>query len=293
MSEKWIDRAWKDILIGCLDDAIEFFMPDLAADRDYSQKPEILTEEMPAIGARSDKGMKASDVCASLLLKNAMVHRVALLIEQQHWPHQDFARKIFEEYYRRSDRLRVPITALVIFTGKIEVVSAYTSSCYGTGLNFKYNTYSIPDADVEALRYDKRLFAPVVLAGALMLKTDGDPRERERYARELMKLMLDRSYAKEKTKMVLDFVGNIFRVEADDMDVKFKEEWKMRWVPWDEAVKEIYIRHAKEEGVMRGITQGMTKGKLEMAHNLLKLGISPDQIAQASGLTEEEIRGLN
>jgi hypothetical protein len=293
MSEKWIDRAWKDVFIGCIDDAIEFFLPELAADRDYSQKPEILTEEMPAIGAKSDKGMKSSDVCASLLMKNATIQRVALLIEQQHWPHKDFARKIFEEYYRRSDRLRVPVTALAIFTGKIEVVSAYSSSCYGTELNFKYNTYSIHNADVEALRHDNRLFAPVVLAGTLMLKTGGNPKERERYARELMKLMLDRHYAKEKLKMVLDFVGNIFQVEAADMDAKFKEEWVMRWVPWDEAYKEIVVRHAEEEGVMRGMIQGMTQGKTEMAHNLLKLGVSPVQIAQASGLSEEEIHRLN
>jgi predicted transposase/invertase (TIGR01784 family) len=289
MSEKWIDRAWKDILIGCLDDAIAFFMPDLAADRDYSQKPEILTEEMPAIGASSDKDMKVSDVCASLLMKNATIQRVALLIEQQHWPHKDFAQKVFEEYYRSTDRLRIPVTALVIFTGTVEIVSTYTFSCYGTELSFNYNIYSIPDADVEALRYDKRLFATVVLAGVLMLKAGKDPRERERYARELMKLMLDRNYERDKIKIVLDFVGKIFRVEADDIDAKFKEEWKMHWIPWDEAVKEIYIRHASEEGVMRGMTQG----KLEMAHNLLNLGISPDQIAQASGLTEEEIRRLN
>jgi hypothetical protein len=292
MSEKWIDRAWKDVLIGCIDDAIEFFMPDLAADRDYSQKPEILTEEMPAIGAESDKGMKASDVCASLPLKNTTVQRVALLIEQQHWSHKDFARKIFEEYYRRSDRLRIPVTALVIFTGKIEAVSAYMSSCYGTELNFRYNTCSISDVDLGALRHDRRLFAPVVLAGALMLKAGRDPRERERYARELMKLMLDRNYAREKTKMVLNFFGNIFQVQAADMDAKFKEEWTMSWIPWDEAVKEIYIRNAKEEGMSQGISQGMTQGKSEMAHNLLKLGISPDKIAQASGLSEEEFRGL-
>jgi hypothetical protein len=30
-----------------------------------------------------------------------------------------------------------------------------------------------------------------------------------------------------------------------------------------------------------------------MARNLLKLGVRPDQIAQASGLSEEEIHGLN
>jgi hypothetical protein len=31
MSEKWIDRAWKDFITENVDDAILFFKPDLAA----------------------------------------------------------------------------------------------------------------------------------------------------------------------------------------------------------------------------------------------------------------------
>jgi predicted transposase/invertase (TIGR01784 family) len=38
---------------------------------------------------------------------------------------------------------------------------------------------------------------------------------------------------------------------------------------------------------------GLKQGKLEMAHNLLKLGFEMDRIIQASGLSEEEIRGTS
>ncbi|GHS92652.1 hypothetical protein AGMMS50276_01050 [Synergistales bacterium] len=36
MSESWIDRCWKDVIKENVDDAISFFMPGLAAKRDYS-----------------------------------------------------------------------------------------------------------------------------------------------------------------------------------------------------------------------------------------------------------------
>jgi hypothetical protein len=69
MSEKWIDRSWKDILTENADDAILFFKPDLAADRDYSRKPFLVPNELPAIDTDSDKGSRNSDVGLSVPLK--------------------------------------------------------------------------------------------------------------------------------------------------------------------------------------------------------------------------------
>jgi hypothetical protein len=45
----WLDEAWKDMLIQCADDAIEFFMPDLAANRDYTQAVELISDDMPSL----------------------------------------------------------------------------------------------------------------------------------------------------------------------------------------------------------------------------------------------------
>ncbi len=44
------------------------------------------------------------------------------------------------------------------------------------------------------------------------------------------------------------------------------------------------------EGMEKGREEGMEKGKLEVAKNLLELGIEIDKIAKATGLPEEEIR---
>jgi hypothetical protein len=84
MSEKWIDRAWSDFITENVDDAILFFKPDLAADRDYDRKPLLVPNEFPAIGTDSDKGMRVSDVGLSIPLKTGADQRIAFHIEQQH-----------------------------------------------------------------------------------------------------------------------------------------------------------------------------------------------------------------
>ena len=45
----------------------------------------------------------------------------------------------------------------------------------------------------------------------------------------------------------------------------------------------------KEEGREEGRAEGMSQRSLEIARNLLSLGLPVDQIIQATGLTEEEI----
>ncbi|EHQ90635.1 Rpn family recombination-promoting nuclease/putative transposase [Desulfosporosinus youngiae] len=46
------------------------------------------------------------------------------------------------------------------------------------------------------------------------------------------------------------------------------------------------------EGMERGLEEGMEKGKLEVAENLLRLGMEVDMIIKATGLAEDEIRKL-
>jgi predicted transposase/invertase (TIGR01784 family) len=50
--------------------------------------------------------------------------------------------------------------------------------------------------------------------------------------------------------------------------------------------------HAKQEGLQQGLQRGLQQGKLEIARNLKAIGMPLGQIAQATGLTEEQINEL-
>ncbi|GHV45538.1 hypothetical protein FACS1894204_04930 [Synergistales bacterium] len=287
MSEKWIDQSWKDVLAENLDDAISFFMPDLAADRDYSEKITMLDSALPVIDSGTDKGKRDMDVCLKIPLSGGKSQCVTLCIEQQHKPDESFSLRVFQEYYRALDKFRVPVTSLAIFTGNIKAVDIHSSSCYGSSLNFRYNVYHVLSADIEELRQDKRVFALVVLAARRMLDAGGnagDPIKRGKYSLELLDLTRERGYDNEKTRSLLKFIGHILRVNDEKIDSKVRETWKMRWVPIDEVVRDIHIRDAREEGEERG--------KKEMARNLLSNGVPPDIIAKSSGLSMNDIQCL-
>ena len=47
-----------------------------------------------------------------------------------------------------------------------------------------------------------------------------------------------------------------------------------------------------EKGMKKGMEKGMNQRSLEIARNLLSLGLPVTQITQATGLTEEEIKQM-
>ena len=46
------------------------------------------------------------------------------------------------------------------------------------------------------------------------------------------------------------------------------------------------------QGISQGISQGSRQAKLETARNLLQFGLSVENIAQATGLSQAEVKAL-
>ncbi|MDR1515576.1 MAG: hypothetical protein LBS45_07770 [Synergistaceae bacterium] len=280
MSESWIDRSWKDVLKENLDDAISFFMPGLAELRDYSAKPRVADPERPAIGGKSNKGKRISDLCISMPLKDGGESRAIFMVEQQHEDDDTLPLRIFQSYYRASDEYALPVTSLAIYTGKTEPIDAYVREWQGTSVYFKYNVYSVNKADGYELKRDARDFALPVLAAKRMLEAGGKAAKRGEYSLELLERIGERNFDGEKAWSFQKFAYRLFQIDKDDIDPKVKGVWKMQFRPIDEVVKDIHIRDAKEEKA------------LEVARNFLNMGLPLDQIAQGTGLSVEEISAL-
>jgi hypothetical protein len=280
MREHWIDRSWKDVINENLDDAISFFMPGLAAERDYSTKPGAADPERLAIGGRSDKGKRTSDLCLSLPLKNGDVSRAIFLLEQQHEEDDTLPLRVFQSYYRASDEYAIPVTSLVIYTGKTKPVNAYAKEWQGTSVNFRYNAYSVAETDTEELKQDGRNFALPVLAAKRMLEARGKAPERGEYSLELLDLIGKRNLEDEKTWSFQRFTYRLLQIDKDDIDPKIMEVWKMQFRPIDEVVRDIHIRDAKEEKA------------LEVARSMLADGLPAETIRKYTGLDESSILSL-
>ena len=61
---------------------------------------------------------------------------------------------------------------------------------------------------------------------------------------------------------------------------------------WEEEQKRMEIEKGRAEGREQRRAEGRAEGKLEIAKNLLAMGIPMDKVVQASGLTEEQISAL-
>ena len=300
MSEKWIDTSWREVITKNIDDAILFFMPDIAADRDYSKEPVLLQNELRAIGVSSDKGARYADLALSIPLKTGVDHRLLLHVEQQHAYDKNFPLRMFQIHYRMSDQLQLPVTSLAIFTGDRNPAAVYLKEYYGTRVQFEYNVYHVINADEEELKNDTRIFALVILTAKKMIEARGDPKKRGQFSLELLQLLRERGYDDKRVQSLQVFIYHILQIKDNNIDSEVREEWKMQGIPISEAVKEIYIRDAIEEGKEIGLEEGMEKGKeigleegrLQVARSMLDDGFPPETIQKYTGLDKENILAL-
>jgi predicted transposase/invertase (TIGR01784 family) len=93
-----------------------------------------------------------------------------------------------------------------------------------------------------------------------------------------------------------EFRSKNIQAAAEKLDLlKMPEEKRRAYEKYlvNRASEQDMIESAYDEGVAKGIDQGVEKGRIEVAVNMLRMGLlTTDQIAQASGLSVEEIRKL-
>ena len=129
--------------------------------------------------------------------------------------------------------------------------------------------------DIETLKPDKRALAPVVLAARMMMAAGGEARQREKYAKELLKIMRELDYDNAKKSMVLRFIGHILRLQDKDINSDLRGEFLMQFIPLSEYRKLSAIEDAKEERT------------LEVARSMLENGMSAEKIKKYTGLEKK------
>jgi hypothetical protein len=214
-------------------------------------------------------------------IKGGESRKVGLFIEQQHEDDDRFSVRMYRTFARMSDSFKEKITALAIFTGSAKDRNEYLYSCYGTDLSFRYNTYHVLSRDITELKRDVSPFAPVILAARMMITAKGKAPDREKYVRELLKIMSERDYDMKRRRFIMQFIGNVLNVRSDDISAELRREFYMQWVPMSEVKRDYLIEDAKEEY------------KLEVARSMRAEGLSPEIIKKCTGLDEQDIHALS
>lgn len=102
--------------------------------------------------------------------------------------------------------------------------------------------------------------------------------------KEVKSIMSDNDEIKETTEKL----ENI----SEDENVRKRAEILERWEIEEKWAKSSLIDYGKEQGILQGELQGRRNEKLEIAKNLISLGMKPEDISKATKLTIEEIKNL-
>ena len=89
---------------------------------------------------------------------------------------------------------------------------------------------------------------------------------------------------KEETK---NFVNRAKELSSDDEMVTMFDQENMH-----EMIRNTELEEAQERGIERGVELGSKEKAVEIAKNLIKIGLSEDQIVESTGLSKEEIKNL-
>ena len=255
----YFDEAWKKVIERFFPQLLQFFVPQLYADVDFSKKVDFLDKEMERLSKRSVKGAKYVDKLAKVYLKDGREQWILVHIEVQGYPEVGFSLRMFRYFYRIFDRHGKKIVSMVILTGSETNAGdgRYELEAYGSGIVFRYLAFRLMDYDREKLERDENLIAIVVLAcqERERAKQTGEQFNAKRY---LIRKLYERGYGREHITGLFDFIDWILQLNDKEEKILWEEIKAL-----EEVKKMPYITSAERIGMEKGLQQGLQQGFLE------------------------------
>ncbi|MGE7998862.1 hypothetical protein ACQKOF_09325 [Lysinibacillus sp. NPDC093190] len=147
------DNLWKKLIADLFEDFLLFFLPDLHEEVDFSKQVEFLQQVLFKEIIEHRQGRKVADQIAKVHLKNGKEQWILVHTEVQTIDEVHFAKRMFEYFYRISDRYGKKIVAIAIFTGKsTKSTNQYHEKFYGTEIMYTFNKFVVSDFDEEELK---------------------------------------------------------------------------------------------------------------------------------------------
>ena len=214
----------------------------------------------------------------------------------QSYKDHDFAKRMFQYYYRILDQYDKPITAFAIFadSDKNFHPKYYEREFLGTRVHYSYNTYKIIDQDDASLKASNNPFAMAVLAAKLVLLRPALPDQQllDR-ASALVKNLLNMQMSRDKIRKVMNFLRYYIHFENPEMIAKFEQRISiLTGGSTTMGIEEFLLDNAKKEGIEKGKLEGKLEEAIAIARELKKEGLAIEFIAKTTKLSVEEIEKL-
>jgi hypothetical protein len=213
------DSNWKIITTNLIEDFIQFFLPTLYNDVDFSVAPEFLEQELFEM-VEDEQVKNIMDKLVKLRLKSGEEKWIFVHIEFQN--DGNILERMFLYFRRILDKYGKEITAIVIYTGKSvpKHHDKYEYENYGTKVTYQFNSYLVSKQNEAELLSNENPFALVVLANLYVLKTLNDLEQRLSFKENLYNIAQSRQYSIEKTTELFIFVKELMQL-SPELEVEY------------------------------------------------------------------------
>ena len=233
------DGNWKESIVEFFPDFVQFFLPQLYPDIDFSVPPEYLDKEFMEIVEFFGLEKRVADKLVKVRLKNGLQRYILIHIEIQSYFERLFAKRMFLMNAYTIGRFEEGIVALVIYTNSKTPrnFNKFEREDYGTRMSFWFNAYKVMAQKEEHLLASDNIFALYTLANQYTNRTRGEDKQAERLAlkEKLFALALERHINLEKIGRLLIFVDNIMKLPLDldlmlfkNLSITYKQDNKMK-----------------------------------------------------------------
>ena len=278
------DRLFKELLETFFDEFITLFFPELRREIDLTGL-RFLQQEIFTDVTAGDK--HRVDLLAEVRLKGEegliLVH-----IENQAQFQPDFAERMFIYFARLYQKFRCKILPIAVFsydTPHDETDNFRIEFPFLKVLRFRFYTL-----ELKKRPWREYIQSDNPVAAALLSKMGYRAEERVQVKLEFMRMLTRLRLDPARMTLLAGFFETYLKLNADE-EQAFENE--LRKLNAEEVQKMMEITTSwHEKGRAEGEAEGIIKGKLEIARNMLLEGLATSLVVKITGLPEAEIAKL-
>jgi hypothetical protein len=250
------DTPWKNILDKYLSEFMEYCLPDIAANIDWSRNYESLDKELNAITRGAKLGRRVTDKLMKVWLNNGQETWILCHLEVQGQKNPKFPQRMFIYNYRLSDRYQVPIISMAILTDNDPDwrPNQYRQGMFGCDIEMNFLVIKILDFAPrrQELENSCKPFALVILAQLTLLESPKNARTRLSAKIALTRRLYRCGFSKEDIFHLFAFIDWLIAlpeplmIEYEQQIEQLKEKKMARFITTPERVGRI---RGRREGI--------------------------------------------